>query len=387
MARSISEFIQEQETGIVSTPEVNDNYISAYCECAAALSLANSYTEQMFLASLAVENNAPVSFIEEADNPEKKNIFQKIGGGLKFAWEKFIEFWKGIIRKIKGFFVDKKIEAVNKKLDEIDPTRELTLDVRVLNPYVFIMYSDSVLKLLNDNVDKVIVATDSHKAGKDLTDPDRYYANYETDYQWAGRISKLSKQVTEDISKGTAIKQIFDQMADVSSSDLKINESELPNYEVKDGQKIKITVGELKTVFKFVQSDRYKGALSRLEKRIADIEKEIKAAEKDHAETLDAWEKHENQPDRVKKEIEKRGGLPDKPDERYNTSKKLQTEASINSRVIALLKEILNTTTKLSESMLSTYNTITSDILNNPDKYMKSGDKEAEAKQESFYFV
>ena len=68
MAKSITEFITEQETGSASTG--SDNLVKAYAETAAAISLAQSYAEQASLAAFASENGINTLCIAEAAGEE-----------------------------------------------------------------------------------------------------------------------------------------------------------------------------------------------------------------------------------------------------------------------------------------------------------------------------
>ena len=132
MAKMISEFIQEQETGYSVS---NDNFVKSYAETAAAISLAQCYVEHASLAAFAAANDVNTLCITEAAEEEpKKNIFQRAGGAIKNAWKKFIEFIKGIIKKIKDWFRGKKVESVEKAIAELSPDTEIEVDANILYP-------------------------------------------------------------------------------------------------------------------------------------------------------------------------------------------------------------------------------------------------------------
>ena len=132
MAKMISEFIQEQETGYSTS---SDNFVKSYAEAAAAISLAQCYVEHASLAAFAAANDVDTLCITEAAEEEpKKNIFQRAGGAIKNAWKKFIEFIKGIVKKIKDWFRGKKVESVEKAIAELSPDTEIEVDANILYP-------------------------------------------------------------------------------------------------------------------------------------------------------------------------------------------------------------------------------------------------------------
>lgn len=134
--RSISEFIQEQETGYSAS---NDNFVKRYAETAAAISLAQCYIEHASLAAFAAANDVNTLCITEAAEEEpKKNIFQRAGGAIKNAWKKFIEFIKSIVKRIKDWFRGKKIESVEKAIADLSPDTEIEVDANILYPALVI---------------------------------------------------------------------------------------------------------------------------------------------------------------------------------------------------------------------------------------------------------
>lgn len=135
MARSISEFIQESEN-CVATPGT-DNFVKMYAETAAAISLAQCYTEQAMIMEFAAENGIDsLRIVQEADEEKKDNIFKRAGGAIKGAWGKFIEFIKGILTKIKNAFVNQKAKAMAKKLTTLDPMDEIKISTHILLPSI-----------------------------------------------------------------------------------------------------------------------------------------------------------------------------------------------------------------------------------------------------------
>lgn len=344
--KMISDYITEQETCIMNTG-MDDDYITAYCEAASAMSVANCYAELASLAALAFANDTETSYVQESGD-EKPGILSKIGGAMKNAWEGFLRFWKAIIGKVKNFFVEKKVDAVNKKLDDMDPTMMLSIDIRALNPYIFIAFCDTVLDVIQDA--EVITGG---KAPNDI--------------QWAGKMSKALETVKNGISDGTTLGDIHKKLGEITASDLRLNEADIPEYTVK-GQKIEITAGQFKKVVKFFQSERAKKRMDELTRKVDEIEKRMKKTEGGHAETLKKYEDYQGLSNGAKKSMRKHGiDAPDTPDEKYDTSDKLDREAKYHQVGIARLKEIMSETSKLYEGMMSAYNSIANTVLSNPD--------------------
>lgn len=125
--RSISEFITEQETGVVL--ESGDTMVRGYIEFASAASLVNYYAEQASIACFADENG----FIMESDG-----ILSKIGGGIKSAWDGFIKFLKGLLGKLAGFFKKKELQKAENDLASLDQNQEITVEYRILYPYAIL---------------------------------------------------------------------------------------------------------------------------------------------------------------------------------------------------------------------------------------------------------
>jgi hypothetical protein len=367
MAKSISEFIMEQDTDVISENYATDNFVSVYAECASALSVANCYAELASLGALALDNDGYTSFVMESGD-DKPGVFSKLGGALKKAWEAFIKFWRTIIGKIKGFFVDKKVEAVNNKLDGMDPTTMLKLDIRVLNPYIFMIYAESVLSLLKD-------------AGVKGTS---------TDLAWANKAAQLKKNIEEDISTGKPISDIQKRMGEVTAAEIRLNDSDLPEYETVGSQKIKITVGEFKKVVKFFQSDRAKKRIDDLQRKVDELEKSLKKIEEGHAETLKKYNDYKSLDSRVQRKVaenRKKNGTtgPEKPEDAYDTEEKLGNEAKYHQIQIKRLNEIIDVMSKLYEQMIGVYSNIANTVLRDPES-VKAKEKE-EKVSESAYLV
>lgn len=145
MAKMISEFIEEQTTSSVS---VNDDYITAYAECAIASSLANAYCEAASYAAFAAENGTHVY--------QEENIFKAAGRGIKNLWTKFIEWIKRIINRIKGKRNDAKIAKAAEILGAIDDSAEVP--VNKVAPAVWMI---AFLEIAPDILKAAIIAADA----------------------------------------------------------------------------------------------------------------------------------------------------------------------------------------------------------------------------------
>ena len=122
--RSISEYITEQETGVVL--ESGDTMVRGYIEFASAASLVNYYAEQASLVCFADENG----FVMESDG-----ILSKIGGGIKSAWDGFIKFIKGLLGKLASFFKGKQLAKAENDLASLDQNQEITVDCFCFTAY------------------------------------------------------------------------------------------------------------------------------------------------------------------------------------------------------------------------------------------------------------
>lgn len=123
MARSISEFIQEQESVAVNDNNMSDPLEKVYVESMIAFSTAQCTLEQAALIDFADEIGiSAVRVINESgdeDTKTKGNIFKKAGNALKNAWEWFLKMISKLWGKITGFFTNKNIENSAKQYKSI----------------------------------------------------------------------------------------------------------------------------------------------------------------------------------------------------------------------------------------------------------------------------
>ena len=120
MNKSLSEFITEQENGY--TTSTSDSVEKSYCECAAALSLAQCYAEQAVLMEYA-ENCGydSLNIFTEAEEEKKESIFARAKAGLKNGWDKIVQFFKAIYRKIAGYITDKRMDDLKEAIGNLGP--------------------------------------------------------------------------------------------------------------------------------------------------------------------------------------------------------------------------------------------------------------------------
>ncbi len=357
MAKNISDFILEQESNDLSLYENND-YVAAYCECAAAAHLANYYAEMGQLVAFASENDINLfGIIQEEAEEGKKNIFQKLGGGIKNLWTKFVEFLKGIIGKIKDFFAGKKLEAAEKKLGEADPETKITIDQRVLYPYVIIAMCKWIVAGFDDA---------SRSSNDDAT-------------EMGSEIVKVLAPINKDadeISSGKAdIKGI---MKDV---DMKTDF----DYELRNDGRVTLTVGAFKQILADVKSNKMKNETDRIKIRLDEMKKKMEnALAASNAEIKDSAEyKYTSKWD---------GGSGS------GTKEKLDKQMASDSKKVQLasaaITKTMNHLTKAFDGMMTTY----SNIADNVQSLIKKnpgatgvenviGTPKDETKTESFYFV
>lgn len=181
MARSLSQFIQEQEMPAVHNNSGQGSLEQTFVESMLAFSVAQCYTEQAELLSFADENHL---YIQEADD-KKESIFKRAGTAVKNAWKWFIEMLKSLWDKIIGFFKKTKPKDVAKEYKdimdrfkelypELDDTTEAQvffkklaekfpkakIDTNIGDAYAIVKY-ETVLKTvlaLNEQLDKYIDA-------------------------------------------------------------------------------------------------------------------------------------------------------------------------------------------------------------------------------------
>ena len=101
----LSDYILEQQVSPASCFDVVIEEYAGAINVAAAI--VNAEVKQMMMLEYASE------YTMEADDStstetKKKNIFQKIGGGIKFLWNKFIGWLKHVAEWAKGLFKRKK---------------------------------------------------------------------------------------------------------------------------------------------------------------------------------------------------------------------------------------------------------------------------------------
>lgn len=123
MARSISEFIQEQESVAVNDNNMSDSLEKVYVESMIAFSTAQCVLEHAALVDFASECGiSNIAVLQEAgDSTEEKktNIFKKAGSAIANAWKWFVGILKGIWKKIRGFFKNKQVDDAAKKYESI----------------------------------------------------------------------------------------------------------------------------------------------------------------------------------------------------------------------------------------------------------------------------
>lgn len=237
MARSISEFIQEQETGYEFSS--NDNYVKAYAETAAAISLAQCYAEQAVIAEFAASNNInSLRIVQEADEEKKDGIFKRAGNAIKNAWKKFIEFLKSVVRKIKDWFRGKKVESVEKAIADLSPDTEITVDANVLYPALIIGMADAFTETLKKETGNSTTLLSRMKT--------------ETEY--------LDKVINGE--KGTIKDVLARENIDVPN-----------NLEIKDGR-ITLTIGQYKVLIKGFKDTKMDQKTSAILNELSRIETE-----------------------------------------------------------------------------------------------------------------
>ena len=127
--KSISEFIQEQNTGYYDEDyELDSSYVKEYAECMIAKSLVNCYYEQLSLLEFAEENGIQSLsiFTESEEEVNKTGLMKRIGNGIKDAWGKLIELIRKLCGAIKGFFTGRKAkqkaESIKNEVNTISET-------------------------------------------------------------------------------------------------------------------------------------------------------------------------------------------------------------------------------------------------------------------------
>ena len=147
--KSISEFIQEQETGV--TMVSTDNFVKSYCDCMAAISLAQCYAEHAVIMEFAAENGInSLAIVQEADEEKKGNIFKRAGIAIKGAWGKLVKLIKGVVDSIKRKFTKKKLESIAAKLEKRNPDEKIKVDLAVFAPVAVLEILDDIFEVVKD---------------------------------------------------------------------------------------------------------------------------------------------------------------------------------------------------------------------------------------------
>ena len=133
--KSISEFIQEQEAGFLSSDMTMEH---VYIETMNACALAACYAEQANLMRFAEENGIHSITVIQEDGTEKKekkdNIFKRAGKAIKSAAEWIVRMAREFINKIKGFFTQQKFKAMSEKVSKYDPDTKIKVDASIFAP-------------------------------------------------------------------------------------------------------------------------------------------------------------------------------------------------------------------------------------------------------------
>ena len=162
--RSISDFILEQETGIIANATTLE---SAYMEMTLALNMLDAYTANNAIVEYCVENNIA---IQEGFGDKVKYIGGKIAGGGK----KVIDFIKSLLRNIVNALASDKIEkAIATAKEWIQSNPDEADDKR------FSKNTPDIDKLLDDVADFTKFVAEGNFAQAETEDYDR--ANKWTD--------------------------------------------------------------------------------------------------------------------------------------------------------------------------------------------------------------
>ena len=189
--RSISDFILEQETGIVANETTLE---SAYMEMSLALNMLDAYTANNAIVEYCVENNIA---IQEGFGDKVKDIGGKIAGGGK----KVIDFIKSLLRNIVNALASDKIEKAIATAKEWVHSNPDDADSKQ-----FTMNAPDLDKLLDDVRDFTKFVAEGNFAQAETEDYDR--ANKWTDdmaaiFAAADSLEEMKKRyewTTKDIS-------------------------------------------------------------------------------------------------------------------------------------------------------------------------------------------
>ena len=214
--RSISDFIQEQESGIYSDISLE----KAYAECAAALSLAKCYSEQALIMEFAEENGIDsLNIIQESGDDKKENIFKRAGAGIKNVWAKIIKFFKAIYRRIALCITEKRIDAFMEEINKLDKKDTVkSFDERSFSIFDFM----NTFKEFIEEYNEWITKTDNS-----LFDTKKYISDFEdciNEEEWDHDIEDHSGLVIKStINEKIDRKKIFSTLKEI---DKKIKELE-----------------------------------------------------------------------------------------------------------------------------------------------------------------
>lgn len=233
--RSISEFITEQETGVVL--ESGDSMIRGYIEFASASSLVNYYAEQASLACFADENG----FVMESDG-----ILSKIGGGLKNAWSGFIKFLKGLLGKLTSFFKKKELQKAENDLASLDQNQEITVEARILYPYAIL----GVCKKFGEDVNMSDYDSNGTSGMSALVRP----------------ISDLNKEI-DGFVNGNDPRGMKGMISKGGGYD---------KYELLNDGRVVMTIGQFRNLVKELNGNKIKMEMDKIQHEIDTIDKKLK---------------------------------------------------------------------------------------------------------------
>ena len=351
--KSISEFIQEQETGY--TVNVNKSDEQLYVECMSAISLASCYAEQAILMEFASENGiSTLSMIQEdgTEKAEKKDgIFKRAGGAIKKAGHAIAEFVKEIIRKIKSVFTSAKYKKMSEDIPKEDYEKEVKIDASVYAPL-------AILEVLG-NTETYFTEASMNKGQLAMVST----ALEEIGKAFAGK--KNPVEGFKEIKKDSKTYNTFFNGEFVG----KINESD------KDG-KITTTYGDYaKTLIDLARKDPAKKLAEKAEKAINEFEKTYNPEM-----TSKSYKRDDEFPvDASNEDIEAKGyekGYDPKAKE-DTWVKTTITQDPVKTEIIKRFKDFVNIMNKCYDAGIKAVD----------NKVYPAKKEEGTAKQESFYFV
>lgn len=237
--RSISDFIQEQESGIYVSA-ASDNLEKAYAECAAALSLAKCYSEQAVIMEFAEENGIDsLNIVQESGDEKKENIFKRAGAGIKNAWGKVVEFFKAVYRKISAYVAEKKMNSLKKLVDKLP--------------------DEAVVKGISDNKDGLLI------------------------FSFMSAFNEMLEELTKNETERKNFKSTDEMNEFKSLSEILENFKSQTNVVDKDDANTMSNGADIKLVLNNALFDRKKvyATLKDIDKKIKELEKSAKVKDKD----------------------------------------------------------------------------------------------------------